>query len=48
MLITSDLQELLALSDRIIVMHRGRISAVFTRGEATPERVLTAAMGECA
>jgi ABC-type sugar transport system ATPase subunit len=46
MLITSELPELLALSDRIVVLHRGRVTAEFTRQQATAERVLAAAMGE--
>ncbi len=45
LLITSELPELLALSDRIAVMHRGRLAAEFTRAEATAERILEAAMG---
>ncbi len=45
LLITSELPELLALSDRIAVLHRGRLTAEFTRAEATPEKVLEAAMG---
>jgi len=46
LLITSELPELLALSDRIVVMHRGRVTAEFGRAEATPQRVLAAAMGK--
>jgi ABC-type sugar transport system ATPase subunit len=45
LLITSELPELLALSDRIVVLHRGGLTAHFTRAEATPEKVLEAAMG---
>jgi ABC-type sugar transport system ATPase subunit len=45
-LITSEMQELLGLADRILVMHRGRISAEFPRGQATQEGVLRAAMGD--
>lgn len=45
LLITSEMPELLALSDRILVMHRGRITAEMNREEATPDRVLEAAMG---
>lgn len=45
LLITSELPELLALSDRIVVIHRGRITAELARDEATQERVLQAAMG---
>jgi ABC-type sugar transport system ATPase subunit len=46
LLITSELPELLAMSDRILVMHRGRISAEFTKGQATQENVTQAAMGK--
>jgi ABC-type sugar transport system ATPase subunit len=45
-LITSEMQELLGLADRILVMHRGRISAEFPRGQATQEGILRAAMGD--
>lgn len=44
-LITSEMPELLAMSDRIIVMHRGRTTAEFTASQATQENVLNAAMG---
>jgi ribose transport system ATP-binding protein len=46
LLITSELPELLAMSDRILVMHRGRIRKEFDRAEATQEKVIKAAMGE--
>ena len=46
LLITSEMPELLAMSDRIMVMHRGRVTAEFPREEASQERVLRAAMGE--
>ena len=45
LLTTSEMPELLALSDRIIVLHRGQVTAEFTRVEATPDRILAAAMG---
>lgn len=45
-LITSEMPELLAMSDRIIVMHRGKITAEFASSDATQERILAAAMGE--
>jgi len=38
--------ELLAMSDRIVVMHRGVLTAEFSRDEATADRVLQAAMGK--
>jgi len=46
LLITSELPELLAMSDRIIVMHRGRITAQFSAENATQETIIQAAMGE--
>jgi ABC-type sugar transport system ATPase subunit len=45
LLITSEMEELLALSDRILVMHRGRVAAEFTGAAASKERILAAAMG---
>ncbi len=46
LLITSELPELLAMADRIVVMHRGRIAAEFSAEEATQENIIQAAMGE--
>jgi rhamnose transport system ATP-binding protein len=45
-LISSDLPEVLAMSDRILVMREGRQMAIFDQREATQERVLAAAMGQ--
>jgi ABC-type sugar transport system ATPase subunit len=45
-LITSEMPELLAMSDRILVMHRGQVTAEYTRQQATADRVLEAAMGK--
>ena len=44
-LISSDLPEVLAMSDRILVMREGRQMGIFSRAEATQEAILTAAMG---
>jgi ABC-type sugar transport system ATPase subunit len=44
--ISSDMQEVLRLADRVLVMHDGRITGTFTRAEATQEAVLTAALGD--
>ena len=46
MLISSDLPEVLAMSDRILVMHEGRLTGEFSRAEATEEVVMFAATGQ--
>jgi ABC-type sugar transport system ATPase subunit len=46
LLITSEMPELLGLADRIVVMHRGRVTAQLARAEATQEKVLKAAMAD--
>jgi inositol transport system ATP-binding protein len=43
-MISSEMSEILALSDRILVMRAGAISAEFATGEATPEAILKYAM----
>jgi rhamnose transport system ATP-binding protein len=45
-LISSDLPEVLAMSDRILVMREGRQMDVFEHADATEEGVMTAAMGQ--
>jgi len=45
LLISSDLQEVLGLSDRVLVMRSGRIVARFDRGGATEEGIIAAALG---
>ena len=47
-LISSDLPEVLAMSDRILVLHEGRITAEISRSDATEERVMFAATGNLA
>lgn len=44
-MISSELPEVLGMSDRILVMHNGRISGEMTYEEATQERVMNYAMG---
>jgi simple sugar transport system ATP-binding protein len=39
LLISEDLDEVLALSDRIAVICEGRIMGILSRGEATPEKL---------
>jgi ribose transport system ATP-binding protein len=43
-MMTSEMPELLGLSDRIVVMAEGRITATFDRAEATQEKILNAAI----
>lgn len=45
-LISSDMPEVMAMSDRILVMREGRQMGIFSREEATQEIILTAAMGQ--
>ncbi len=45
MMISSELPEILGMSDRILVMHGGRISGDFTADEATQEKILQCALG---
>jgi rhamnose transport system ATP-binding protein len=45
-LISSDMPEILAMSDRILVMREGRPMSIFDHAGATQEKVLTAAMGK--
>jgi rhamnose transport system ATP-binding protein len=46
LLISSDLPEVLAMSDRVLVMREGRQMGIFSRAEADQEIVMTAAMGQ--
>jgi ribose transport system ATP-binding protein len=45
LMISSDLPEVLHMSDRILVMHEGRLTGTFSREEATEELVMLAATG---
>jgi len=40
--VTSDLEEVLALSDRVAVMSQGRLTALFDRAEANEAKVVAA------
>ena len=46
MMISSELPEILGMSDRIVVMHEGRIAGELCPEEATEEKVLTLATGQ--
>jgi inositol transport system ATP-binding protein len=43
--VSSDLPEVLAISDRVVVLKEGRISTILTRTDATQESVMMAATG---
>ena len=43
LMISSELPEILGMSDRIVVMYEGRVTAYFTRDEATQEKIMAAA-----
>lgn len=43
--VSSELEEILHLADRILVMHRGRIAGELRRDEATEERIMQLATG---
>ena len=53
LMISSELPEVLGMSDRVIVMREGHMTGHFTRAEATQEKIISAATqavtaGECA
>jgi len=45
-MISSELPEILGMSDRILVMHEGRVAGILDRSEATQERIMAYASGE--
>lgn len=44
-MVSSELPEVLGISDRVYVMSEGRITRQFSRDEASPEKVIAAAIG---
>ena len=44
-MISSELPEILGMSDRIAVMREGTIAGILPRGEATQESILALALG---
>jgi rhamnose transport system ATP-binding protein len=46
LLISSELPEVLAMSDRVLVMHEGRLTGEFSRHEADQETIMQAATGQ--
>ena len=46
LLVSSELPELLGLSDRIVVMHEGRVNATLTPADFNPQTIMAAATGQ--
>ena len=44
-MISSELPEILGMSDRVLVMHEGRVGGIFERKDATQETIMRAATG---
>ena len=45
-MISSEMPEVLGVADRILVIHEGRLSAEFSRVEATEALIMRAATGQ--
>ena len=45
LMISSDMEEILNMSDRVAVMHEGAITGTLPRAECTEERIMTLAVG---
>ncbi len=46
LMISSELPEIMAMSDRVLVMHEGRLAACLDKSELTAERIMAAATGQ--
>jgi ribose transport system ATP-binding protein len=44
-MISSDMEEILRVSDRVAVMHEGRLTGILERADCTEERIMTLAVG---
>ena len=44
-LLSSELSEVIGLSDRVLVLNEGRIAATFSRGQISEESILRSAHG---
>ncbi len=45
-MISSEMPEILGMSDRIVVMSEGRVAGILDRAEATQEKIMALASGE--
>jgi ribose transport system ATP-binding protein len=48
LMISSDMEEVIGVSDRVAVMHEGRMSGILTREQASEENILRLAVGKAA
>jgi inositol transport system ATP-binding protein len=48
LMVSSELPEILGMSDRVLVMHEGRLTGEFSRDEVTQEKIMHAATGTAA
>jgi rhamnose transport system ATP-binding protein len=48
LMISSELPEVLGVSDRILVLHEGRLTGEFARADATEDKIIRAATGQVA
>jgi ribose transport system ATP-binding protein len=46
LMISSDMEEILQVSDRVAVMHEGRVTGIVDRAECTEQRVMALAVGQ--
>ncbi|MEM2146198.1 MAG: sugar ABC transporter ATP-binding protein [Candidatus Methanomethylicaceae archaeon] len=46
-MVSSELPEILGMSDRILVIHEGRVTGEFSRYDATQEKIIRYATGNC-
>ena len=44
-MVSSEMPEVLGMSDRVVVMHEGSVSGVVDRADATQERIMQLATG---
>jgi ABC-type sugar transport system ATPase subunit len=44
-MISSEMPEILGMSDRIAVMHEGSLAGVLSREQATPQQIMSLSLG---
>jgi len=44
-MVSSELPEIIGLSDRVLVLHEGKLTGEFSKRDVTPEKVMAAATG---